>query len=246
MIALPVAAHSRTNKDSPGMMSGDEEWPSLGGPQAPAATTTEGDDWELVVSENGAGQGEASNTGIEEVMMPNPQPLVRKNSVSAPDLRVLDEDEDEDDDATGISSSAAMMSNLASLAESGTVVVAAGPWGKKNKVSFKDAILSKSKHVQAAAPSPAAEKPPMKNRFKSRYVVTQIKRCAKSTGDLLSLVENEEDEPMGDSDAMEYYSRKAHGAHGRSNGLKQRPDEAKRKEMIVQKKNMQRQKQQKK
>ena len=235
MIALPVAAHSRTIKDSPGMMGGDEEWPSLGGP--PANTAAAGDDWEILAPEDSAGQGETCNNGVEVMLMPNPQPLVRKNSVSAPDLRVLDEDDD------GVDSSVVMVSNPASVTESGSVVVVPGPWGKKNKVSFKDAILAPSKHVPAVSTSSAAEKPRVKNKVKSRYVVTPIKRCAKSTGDLLSLVENEEDEPMGESDAMEYYSRKAHGAHGRSNGLKQRPDEAKRKEMIVQKKNMQRQKQ---
>lgn len=235
MIALPVAAHGNNIKDSPGVMSGDhDEWPSLAGqPAEPSTSAGDGDDWELLTTT------ESGDTGVEVVPMPNPLPLRRKNSVSAPDLRVLDDDDDQTD-------SAVLVSNPGSVADSGGVVVVArpSPWGSKNKVSFKDAILSPSKHAPATAST--VPKPRVKNKVKSRYVVTPIKRCAKSTGDLLSLVaENEEDEeePMGDTDANEYYSRKAHGAHGRSNGLKTRPDEAKRKEMIVQKKNLQRQRQ---
>lgn len=92
---------------------------------------------------------------------------------------------------------------------------------------------------------------------KTRIIVTPIKRCAKSTGDLRSLVIHEEEEGygggggggggiiheeevLGESDAMEYYNRKSHGSKGRANGRKQRPDEAKRKEFIIHKKNAQR------
>jgi hypothetical protein len=91
-----------------------------------------------------------------------------------------------------------------------------------------------------------------------RIIVTPIKRCAKSTGDLRSLVIHEEEEGyggggggggaviheeeevLGESDAMEYYNRKSYGSKGRSNGRKIRPDEAKRKEIIIHKKNAQR------
>lgn len=221
-------------------MSGEEEWPCLGRP--PANTAASDGDWELLATDDTAGPSEPSNQDVEVVMVPPPHPMVRRSSVSAPDLRALDDD----DNQTGVESSVVMVSNPPSVAETSSVVVVPNVWGTKNKVSFKDAILSPSKHVPAAASTAAPQKPRVKNKVKSRYVVTPIKRCAKSTGDLLSLVENEDEEAMGESDAMEYYNRKAHGAHGRSNGMKIRPDEAKRKEMIVEKKNMQRQRQGKK
>jgi hypothetical protein len=102
-----------------------------------------------------------------------------------------------------------------------------------------------------------------------KLVVNTIKRCAKSTGDLRSLVIHEdaeddgfgggggggggfagnvihEDEVLGDTDAMEFYSRKNKGSLSRHNGAKIRPDEAKRKEIIMYKKNAQRMAQQEK
>lgn len=95
-----------------------------------------------------------------------------------------------------------------------------------------------------------------RKKIKPRLVVSPIKRCARSTGDLRSLVIHEEEEGhsgglgsmavheeeeiLGASDAMEYYNRKSHGSKGRANGKKIRPDEAKRKEMIIHKKNAQR------
>ncbi len=48
---------------------------------------------------------------------------------------------------------------------------------------------------------------------------------------------------MGETDAHDYYSRKAQGAMGRKNGLKIRPDEAKRLQITMAKKDMQRQRQ---
>ncbi len=93
-----------------------------------------------------------------------------------------------------------------------------------------------------------------RKQMRPRLIVTPIKRCAHSTGDLRSLIIHEEEEGhsggggviheeneiLGESDAMEYYNRKSHGSKGRANGQKIRPDEAKRKEMIIHKKNAQR------
>jgi hypothetical protein len=89
-----------------------------------------------------------------------------------------------------------------------------------------------------------------------KLVVNTIKRCTKSTGDLRSLVIHEdpeddgfggggggtihEHEVLGDTDASEFYNRKNKGSISRHNGAKIRPDEAKRKEMIIHKKNAQR------
>jgi hypothetical protein len=87
-------------------------------------------------------------------------------------------------------------------------------------------------------------------KFKPNLVVVQstkstIPRSAKSTGDLRALDENDhynnnEDDVFGETDAQLYYNQKAQGELGRRNGRKQRPDEAKRLEMIMAKKSMQR------
>lgn len=81
---------------------------------------------------------------------------------------------------------------------------------------------------------------------KTRFIVSPIKRCAKSTGDLAGLVriqedaETEESGVFGDTDANEFYCRKEHGVVSWRNGMKKRPDEMKRREMIIYKKDVQR------
>ena len=56
---------------------------------------------------------------------------------------------------------------------------------------------------------------------------------------------DEQEEAYGTSsgvcDSMEFYNRKALGSAARSNGMKLRPDEAKRRDMIMLKKEQQRQ-----
>lgn len=101
-----------------------------------------------------------------------------------------------------------------------------------------------------------------RKRSKPKIIVTPIKCSSKSTNDLTGLMSVYEDdnmsstagggsifspmtakddeEPMGETDAMEFYNRKAMGWKGRANSLKIRPDEAKRKEIIMNKKDMQR------
>lgn len=76
-------------------------------------------------------------------------------------------------------------------------------------------------------------------RIKPKFVVAPIRRCTKSTGDLQSLAPFS-DEVLGEQDAEEYYAQKSAGHRGRQNGQKIRPDEAKRREMILNKKVMQR------
>lgn len=102
-----------------------------------------------------------------------------------------------------------------------------------------------------------------------RLVVNPIKRCSKSTGDLKSMIIKEdvekdygydsihmygggglhssiisegveEEDVLGDTDSAEFYSRKMKGASSRRNGRKLRPDEAKRRNMIVYRKDAQR------
>jgi len=287
MIAVPLAPSATTTQGSStaGTMmnhNSTDEWPSLGGSPAAENTSSGADnDWEMLSPGSGAGAAEEQGdhhtiATVVVVNKPHPPCLLRKNSQSAPDLRELEDggaeeeseaasNEDEDD----FSSSLVMVSTPPSVADDttagGSAVMVSNnnnnnPWANKNKVSFKDAILSPSKHAQALDVSAGVVSQTHKSsraktkKIKSRYVVVKpIKRCAKSTGDLLSLAEQEEEElhgggggggaPMGETDAMDYYHRKSHGAKGRENGLKLRPDEAKRKEMIVNKKNAQRQQQ---
>mmetsp|Transcript_19051 Transcript_19051/g.41002 ORF Transcript_19051/g.41002 Transcript_19051/m.41002 type:complete len:279 (-) Transcript_19051:379-1215(-) len=90
-----------------------------------------------------------------------------------------------------------------------------------------------------------ASRTPRKIMSNSRFVVKPIQRCTQSTPNLHSLIEEEDGdeggESMGASDAMEFYSRKAQGAKGRNAGLRMRPDEAKRKQISLHKRNLQRQ-----
>lgn len=94
---------------------------------------------------------------------------------------------------------------------------------------------------------PKSAKPPMQPRIyfqkpKFRVVHTQpLRRNSKSLGDIHSLEEEEEDD---DDDEEEFYNRKAFGATAHSNGLKLRPDEQARKNIIMAKKSEQRRKQQ--
>lgn len=249
--------------DSPAAadMSSAEEWPSLEAavadttnPVSPTANNNSssgvGDDWEMLSptsTDHSINNNNNTGDGENVVVVPHKHPLTitRQGSISAPDLSILGGGVEEED-----SSAVMVPNNGESVASSSVVVVPSpqaaansNPWLNKNKVSFRDAILTPSKYVPANKLSKNNAAPQrVRNKVKSRYVVAPIKRCAKSTGDLLSLA-GQEEEIMGESDAIEYYNRKSHGEHGRNNGLKQRPDEAKRKDMIVQKKNMQRQKQ---
>ena len=59
----------------------------------------------------------------------------------------------------------------------------------------------------------------------------------------LHILEDHEDEVLGETDAGDYYARKAQGAMGRVNGSKLRPDEAKRLNITMAKKTMQRERQ---
>lgn len=113
--------------------------------------------------------------------------------------------------------------------------------------------IDKEKQIQQQAPARNFKKKP-------KFVVTPIKRCARSTGDLRSLsliteesCENEsgghgcgndsDEHILGETDAELFYNQKAQGRLGRTNGRKIRLDEKKRLEMTMAKKNDQRQRQ---
>lgn len=116
-------------------------------------------------------------------------------------------------------------------------------------LSFRDAILSQNASKGIDSENKKTNKTPVRPfRFKPKFVVEPIKRCAKSTGDLQSLGKIDEDDDdndqhiLGESDAMEFYHRKSAGMRSRCNNLKIRPDEAKRLQIIMNKKNLQRKK----
>ena len=112
--------------------------------------------------------------------------------------------------------------------------------------SFRDAIMSRPSGAeeQQATANNSTTISPQRRVFKPKFVVKAVpkpmRRCSKSTGDLQSLaLIHEDDEVMGESDAMDFYHRKAVGARNRTSGLKMRPDELKRKEITLFKKALQ-------
>jgi hypothetical protein len=157
--------------------------------------------------------------------------------------------------------------DVASLASSSVVWVSGSQpvssWNK-SKLSFRDAILQTSASVDTAEsgegpPSTQSQQgvPRIRKLRKPKYVVQPIRRCSKSTGDLKSLsriVEDDDDhycghdsfnnQIMGETDAQEFYSRKSAGKTAHQNGLKTRPDEAKRLQITLDKKEEQRKRQQ--
>jgi hypothetical protein len=130
------------------------------------------------------------------------------------------------------------------------------------KPSFKDAILlnlQETAKEQLEMEGGASSRLQEKRRVKPKFVVKKITRCSHSTGDLTSLstIRDGVEEVyssgcsvlptvhdiLGATDAEDFYERKRHGEESRRNGLKLRPDEAKRKEFAMCKRAMQRQSQ---
>jgi hypothetical protein len=175
-----------------------------------------------------------------------------------------DEEEDEDEDASGV-----LVENTAddvtSLASSSVVMVssATSPWSSTSKLSFKDVILKS--HPEGSTTLQQQQQPHKRHHHhhtrirklkKPVFVVKPIKRCSRSTGDLTSLDDDTgeyvssggggggggrcEEQILGETDAEQFYSQKAQGKLGRKNGKKIRPDEAKRLEITMAKKTMQR------
>jgi len=132
----------------------------------------------------------------------------------------------------------------------------------KKSPSFKDMLLMNADSKQDQARKELQEK--LRQNVVERKTITptfvvskvhtsRLKRCGFSTGDLqdahYTLDKRElptqestipEEEVVGDSDAMEFYSQKAMGSTSRAKGLKLRPDEAKRKEYSLYKKEIHR------
>lgn len=190
-------------------------------------------------------------------------PHCLKHAASTPDFRHYDTIlEESDDDTEGV----LVEDSVGSLASSSIVMVprpssVTSSWSG-SKISFRDAIMKESTEEikddsTTDNDSEAQVQQPKTLRKKPKFVVKPIRRCSKSTGDLQSLsriAENDDheggDEPydndqvVGETDAELYYSRKAQGKLGRKNGRKIRPDEAKRLQITMAKKDDQRQRQQ--
>jgi len=147
-----------------------------------------------------------------------------------------------------------------------------------SKILFRDAILKKEQEQEqddtpdqpstannTTDGSSSTQEQPVQQKItkkkKPKFVVTPIKRCAKSTGDLRSFTRITESDDhhdggvsggcdvyndeiiLGDTDTELFYNQKAQGRLGRTNGKKVRPDEQKRLKMIMAKKDDQRQRQ---
>lgn len=231
----------------------EDAWPAL------AESKPDDEDWEMLRQETAASP---NNTAFEIVVdeaeveskvkstAPNPRNL--RHCVSSPDFSSINAPlldavaEGEELDAFSL------ISGPASVMTASTGMM----------VSFRDAMLATpGKDVEPAKSQLSSTLPltrKQRSRIQPRFVVvaspppTAIRRCFKSTGDLKSLVpatmdEHDDDKNSGDGssgvcDTVEFYNRKALGSASRSNGLKLRPDEAKRRDMILFKKELQRQK----
>jgi hypothetical protein len=235
------------------MTTVNNDWPALP-PGANSPVRQAEDDWELLSSDEDVLAAENDSTSsAEEEKMADPHGRVIINhkllhhAASSPNLRVFAKhvtEADEDSAATpeqkvDDASSFAMVSTVDSVWSTAT-------GGGK---SFRDALFASpiredgADDAEEAATSTKVAPSSAPRRYrKPKIVVAPIHRCSKSTGDLRSLaLIHEEGDVLGDTDATEYYHRKTKGAQGRSNGMKLRPDEAKRKEFAVNKRKVQRQ-----
>mmetsp|Transcript_22466 Transcript_22466/g.24025 ORF Transcript_22466/g.24025 Transcript_22466/m.24025 type:complete len:333 (-) Transcript_22466:169-1167(-) len=142
-----------------------------------------------------------------------------------------------------------------------------------SKILFRDAILKKKQEQDDIPDQPSTNntiegssstqdqqvQQKIIKKKKPKFVVTPIKRCTKSTGDLRSFTQITESDYhhddggggdvyndksiLGDTDTELFYNQKAQGRLGRTNGKKVRPDEQKRLKMIMAKKKDQQQRQ---
>ncbi len=211
--------------------------------------------------------GTVSQGGMKRNDSTENKPLCLKHAQSTPDLRhykpILEESFDdsgavlvesyEDENEDGIGSLAS--SSIVMVSGPSSVVSSQSCWSTSSKISFRDAIMKEqtqeSNNEGSTETDSQQETKPLKTvRKKPKFVVKQISRCSKSTGDLQSLARiAEHDDPydedlvLGETDAQLYYSQKAQGKLGRKNGRKIRPDEAKRLQITMAKKDDQRQRQ---
>jgi hypothetical protein len=237
----------------------EEEWPTL------TEAKHDNEDWEMLRQECPTSPN-TDHTSFEIVVddeeqeeeleqKPASKPKEIRHCVSSPNL-------------SSMTASFAVLNSLDAVAEdesdafsliSGPASVMTASTGMM--VSFRDAMLASSPVRLSAAetarccgPTTSNQQRQRSRKIQPRFVVVasppSMRRGSKSTGDLQSLAAAalmDEDEEVGDGgaccDTMEFHHRKALGSASRSNGLKLRPDEAKRRAMIMHKKELQRQQQ---
>ena len=221
------------------------QWPSLCETMNINSPIPSDTSWEMVSPERHSEQVEETDDHLDDhiVLVPRPKvmPLRRQRSSSTPDLLALrkgsvGEEHDEGDDffAVDDSVSASKVANASA--------------NKTAAPSFRDMVLASLRDEIVSNAVKITESNPKRTKAKTqpKYVVTPIRRCSASTPNLRALAAAaEDDEIVGESDATEYYNLKAMGYMGRKNGLKVRPDEAKRKDITMYKKELQRQEQSK-
>ena len=116
--------------------------------------------------------------------------------------------------------------------------------------SFRDVILEKPQSIPSQTTTSTIHKAnnnkSARSKIQSKFVVVKPVPRRQSRRDWENSLQNSSDDcwlVLGETDAAEYYNRKALGAIGRRNGKKTRPDEATRLQMTMSKKNQQRQRQ---
>lgn len=255
---IPPQQHPPTNHSSELADSAESaeivpQWPAL---NPDHNKNNKDSEWEIVGVPNTA----PVVTFDPEALSKNPRnPKVLKHAQSSPDLRAFHVDDDSENDEE--TSSAVLVEDETSMASSSMDLVSEPPsvWsaGSNNK-SFKDAILQKPSVSWSTTSTTTAPKQ-LKKVFKPKIVVVKPlsqkaaagMRRPKSMGNLRSLDHILEDHTadegggavLGETDAVDFYKRKEQGALGRKNGQKVRPDEAKRLEITMAKKTLQKQRQ---
>jgi len=219
----------------------------------------EENDWEFVSSDSEAGE-DPSLQDSENKIVHESFPHLLHTSISTPNF--VDEESFVLDYTSSVDAQSTFTDDIVLLSQKVTTATAST---LKKVPSFKDIILANAQQQEILEVERQSQMKLHEEKFrkevvsrpkrKPRLVVNTIKRCSKSTGDLRSLVSIQEDtdtdfkgsgstiqeeDVLGETDAMEYYYRKKSGVLNHKNGLKLRPDEAKRKEMIIHKRNAQR------
>ena len=243
------------------ILSTTELWPSLAAPEKSNQSPKNVNDWEFVTG---------SDTEEPPEMRSNSQTKILHRCPSSPNFMHRKQDDSSYVlDCSSSSIDAQSVSTDVSIDDAVVLTKRPPSNSTMRKVpSFKDVMMlnaesqlkEREEQLKLKEQEERIRKESMKRRkAKPRIVVNPIKRCTKSTGDLRSLVsiqEDEEDEGfgggsgggftiheeevLGETDAAEFYFRKAKGSSNRINGEKLRPDEATRKDMIIAKKNAQR------
>lgn len=217
----------------------DHEWPSLKQPH-------KRDEWELLdpdehdhAPEEHNLSGDSSFEVVIEADIPSPRRLHHSNSspnlssstilkspVREHNLGAVMEDEEE--------SSFAMVSSPPSV-WTATSTTTTG------NLNYRNAILAATSEETTTAEEPVTSPRSKKNglrKFQPRIVVVptppRMRRCSRSTGDLPTLMLDDQET------ANEFYQQKSMGMSSYSVGRKQRPDEMKRRNLIIQKKDRQR------